>query len=173
MRPPQQLVAEVRDTVHSILDGVVCLESLEVVEEGLEDNLAELGNFLGSGGEDDGDSLCEGVAESSVFEGILAPGARDHVLELLCCEFAEPVNLVLDCCGEQFRMRDDSRDCIRRIGTTAAVVFERIEVHDHQLDDHRVVAIVVRIALASGVSLVSRQGLDYDVSGLSFLSPTS
>lgn len=155
MRPPQQLVAEVRDAVHSILDGVVCLESLEVVEESLEDNLAELRSFLGSGVEDHSNRLGKGIAESSVFEGILAPGARDHVLELLCCEFAEPVNLVLDCCGEQLRMRDDSHDCIRGIRAAAAVVFERIEVHDHQLDDHRVVTIVVRIAPVFGVTRVS------------------
>lgn len=66
MRPPQQLVAEVRDAVHSILDGGICLECLEVVEKSLENNLAELGNFLRSGVEDDDDSLCKGVAGSSV-----------------------------------------------------------------------------------------------------------
>lgn len=70
-------------------------------------------------------------------------------------------------------MCDDRRSSVSGRGVAASKVVELVEVRDHQLDDLRFVTIVIRIALVVGVDLVSPQGLDYDVSGLSFLSCTS
>ena len=176
MLPPPQVVA--RDMLHSVFDGGIPSKLLEVVEESLEDNVAELGDLLGSGEEDKRNSLCKGVTESGVLESVAAVAVvfvRNHDSEVLRRKVAELVNLVLDCGGEDFRVCDEVRG-IRGNGSVGSAglisgtgvvarVREVIEVVDHQLDDFWVV-VTVRVAL---VFEIGRQVLEINDSGVSFL----
>ena len=94
--------------------------------------------------------------------------------EILFCKIAESIGLVLDRCGEHFRMRQEALKCpgdkgvvgsggCRSAGGFVAGVFEMIEALDHQLDDLRVIACLVHIAL------VGTQSFELDDSGLPFL----
>ena len=94
--------------------------------------------------------------------------------EILFCEIAESIGLILDRCGEHFRMRQKALGCpgdkgvvgsggCRSTGGFVAGVFEMIEARNHQLDDIRVIACLVRIAL------VGPESFELDDSDFSFL----
>lgn len=162
---PQQDVSEARDLAQSCSDLLLVFQCVEVVVQSVDDDIAKCRDLVWGGVEDDHDDY---------RKDFVVPEEGYGFSEILFCEIAEPIGLVLDRRSEHFRMRQKAlggpgdRGVVGSCGFRSADgfvagVFEMIEARDHQLDDLRVIACLVRIAL------VGTQSFELDDSGLPFL----
>ena len=94
----EQSVRQSRHAADHVLEFLVELQFVEVVVDGVRDDVAKFFNVVG----------CRSVNDrDGVNEIVVVPVEFNRLLELRCGELAEAVDLVLHCHGEDSSMLED------------------------------------------------------------------